>query len=103
MREVDVRLGLFAAGLALASLTLHPLKVFEVFLSEMGNGKTIGPSCAAMGYSFGLRATGCDREMVRLLLAPVRKARWLLIPGGCAVGFKHAKRTSWGCTLFENH
>lgn len=87
VREVDVRLVLFAAGLALASLALKPLAIFEVFLAEMGNVKTIGPICSAMGYAYVLRATGCDQEMVRLLLAPVKKAKWLLIPGGCLVGF----------------
>ena len=87
VREVEVRLVLFGAGLALASLALKPLVVFDVFLAEMGNGKTIGPICSAMGYAFVLRATGCDRAMVRLLLAPVRRTPWLLIPGGCLVGF----------------
>jgi DcuC family C4-dicarboxylate transporter len=87
VREVDVRLVLFGAGLALTLLVGKPLVVFDVFLSEMGNGKTIGPICAAMGYAYVLRATGCDRAMVRLLLTPVKRVRWLLIPGGCAVGF----------------
>ena len=87
VREVEVRLVLFGAGLALASLALKPLAVFDVFLAEMGNGKTIGPICSAMGYAFVLRATGCDRAMVRLLLAPVRRIPWLLIPAGCIVGF----------------
>ena len=87
VREVDVRLVLFGAGLALASLVLKPLVVFDVFLSEMGNGKTIGPICTAMGYAYVLRATRCDQAMVQLLLAPLRRVRWLLIPGGCAVGF----------------
>ena len=87
LREADVRLVLFLAGLGLASLAGHPLVVFETFLTEMGNGKTIGPICSAMGYAWVLRATGCDQAMVRLLLAPARRIRWLLIPIGCAVGF----------------
>ena len=87
LREWDVRLVLFGAGLALTTLAVKPLVVFEVFLSEMGNGKTIGPICTAMGYAYVLRATGCDRAMVQRLLAPVQRLRWLLIPGGCAVGF----------------
>jgi len=87
LRAMDVRLVLFLAGLALALLVLKPLVVFDTFLSEMGNGKTIGPICSAMGYAWVLRATGCDQAMVRLLLAPARGVRWLLIPFGCAVGF----------------
>jgi DcuC family C4-dicarboxylate transporter len=67
VRNVDVRLVLFGSGLSLAALVLKPLAILEVFLTEMGNGKTIGPICSAMGYAFVLRATGCDRPMVRLL------------------------------------
>jgi len=84
VKEWDVRLVLFGAGLALTLLKLKPLVVFDVFLAEMGNGKTIGPICTAMGYAYVLRATGCDRAMVRVLLSPVKRVRWLLIPGGCA-------------------
>ncbi len=87
VRKVEVRLVLFAAGLALASLAGRPLVVFEVFLSEMANVKTIGPICSAMGYAYVLRAAGADRELVQLLLAPAKRRWWLLIPGGCAAGF----------------
>lgn len=87
IRGAEVRLTLFAAGLALGLLALTPLTIFDVFLSEMGNGKTIGPICSAMGYAFVLKATGCDRELVQLLLTPARRAWWLLIPGGCVTGF----------------
>ena len=74
LREVDVRLVLFLAGLALASLAARPLVVFDTFLVEMGNGKTIGPICSAMGFAYVLRGTGCDQAMVRLLLVPARHA-----------------------------
>jgi DcuC family C4-dicarboxylate transporter len=87
VREADVRLVLFAAGLALALITRKPLIVFDTFLAEMGNGKTIGPICTGLGYAYVLRATGCDREMVKVLLTPVKRARWLLIPVGCVVGW----------------
>lgn len=87
VRQVEVRLVLMGAGLALATVALKPIVVFEVFLAEIGNGKTIGPICSAMGYGLVLRATGCDRAMVRALLKPLRRAGWLLLPGGCAVAF----------------
>ncbi|WP_438481719.1 C4-dicarboxylate transporter DcuC [Oleiharenicola lentus] len=87
VRQVDVRLVLFGAGLLLALLAGKPLGVFDAFIAEMGNGKTIGPICSAMGYSFVLRATGCDRAMVSRLMAPLRRAGWLLLPGGCVVAF----------------
>ncbi len=87
VRGVDVRLVLFTAGLILASLVMKPLVIFDTFQRVMGDGKIIGPICSAMGYAFVLRATCCDREMVRLLMRPVQQIRWLLIPGGCFVGF----------------
>jgi DcuC family C4-dicarboxylate transporter len=40
-----------------------------------------------MGYAFVLRAIGADREMVRLLISPIRRVKWLLVPGGCTIGF----------------
>ncbi|MBX7154049.1 MAG: C4-dicarboxylate transporter DcuC [Bacteriodetes bacterium] len=86
-RGVDVRLVLFSAGLLLALLKGLPLAIFDAFFKTMGDGKIIGPICSAMGFAFVLRATGADQEMVRLLLAPLQRYRWLLIPGGCAVGF----------------
>jgi DcuC family C4-dicarboxylate transporter len=87
VRRVDVRLVLFTAALALGTLALRPWVIFDEFLREMANGNTIGPICSAMGYAFILRAIGADREMVRLLIRPIRRIRWLLIPGGCTVGF----------------
>jgi DcuC family C4-dicarboxylate transporter len=87
VKRVDVRLVLFMAGLSLASLALQPWVIFDEFLREMGNGNTIGPICAAMGYAFVLRAIGADREMVRMLIAPIRRVKWLLVPGGVTVGF----------------
>src|SRR5438067_1485703 len=87
IKGLDVRLVLFGAGLVLASLALKPWVVLDAFKLTMGDGRIIGPICSAMGYAFVLRATGSDREMVRLLIRPIRRIRWLLIPGGCAVGF----------------
>jgi DcuC family C4-dicarboxylate transporter len=87
VRGIDVRLVLFAAALVIAALCGKALNVFDVFLRTMGDGKVIGPICSAMGFAFVLRHTGCDQEMVRLLMKPLRKKTWLLIPGGCLVGF----------------
>ncbi len=87
LRGFDVRLVLLSAALLIAALANNVLAVFDVFFLRMGDGQVIGPICSAMGYSFVLRATGCDREMVRLLLKPLRRFAWLLIPGGALVGF----------------
>ena len=87
VKRVDVRLVLLGAGLLLALLVQRPLDVLQTLWTEAINWKTIGPICSAMGFAYVLRATGCDREMVRLLIAPLRRVKWLLIPGGCLIGF----------------
>ncbi|MBV8882276.1 MAG: C4-dicarboxylate transporter DcuC, partial [Planctomycetaceae bacterium] len=87
IRGIDVRLVLFSAGLALCSLVGDPFRVFDAFLKYMGDTTYVGPICTALAFSSVLAVTGCDREMVRLLLRPLRKVPWALIPGGCIVGF----------------
>lgn len=87
IRHFDVRLVLFTAGLLIASLAGDPLLVFKGFQEKMGDESIIAPICSAMGYAFVLRAIGADKEMVRLLITPIRRIRFLLIPGGCLIGF----------------
>jgi C4-dicarboxylate transporter, DcuC family len=87
VRGVDVRAALGAAGLLLALVAGVPEKFLATLLKEAINLKTIGPICASLGYAYVLKATGADREMVRVLLRPLQRAKWLLIPGGCLVGF----------------
>jgi len=101
IRGYDVRLVLFGAGLALCCVPvwvapaagtpghwhLDPLLVFDAFLKSMGDTSYVGPICTALAFASVLSFTGCDREMVRLLMKPLRKVPWLLIPGGCLVGY----------------
>jgi len=101
LRGYDVRLVLFTAGLALCSLPVWieprpgwgywqhpaPFRVFDAFLKYMGDTTYVGPICTALAFSSVLSFSGCDREMVRLLIRPLRKVPWALIPGGCIVGY----------------
>ncbi|MBI3855034.1 MAG: C4-dicarboxylate transporter DcuC [Planctomycetes bacterium] len=87
IRGFDVRLVLFSAGLALCAAALDPLRVFDAFLSSMVDVTYVGPICTAMAFSAVLAAGGCDKEMVRLLMKPLKKVNWALVPGGCIVGF----------------
>lgn len=83
----DVRLILLGSALLLCGIAGKPLVLFDTFMETMGKGDIIGPICSAMGFAFVLRATGCDKEMVRLLITPLKSFKTLLIPGGCLVGF----------------
>ncbi|MCS7000643.1 MAG: C4-dicarboxylate transporter DcuC [Bacteroidota bacterium] len=86
-RGVDVRVVLIAAGIVLAFLGGVPQVVLDAFLRVMGDGSIVGPICSAMGYAYVLRALGADRALVELLVAPLQRVRWLLVPGGCVAGF----------------
>ncbi len=86
-RGVDVRFVLIVAGLIMATIIGTPWVILDTFQKVLGRGDIIGPICTAMGYAFVLKATGCDRDMVRLLVQPLRRVRWLMVPGGVAIGF----------------
>jgi len=86
-RRVEVRLVLILCGAALFALSPHFFAFFGFVASEMTNEKTIVPICSAMGFAHVLKATDCDRHLVRLLVEPLRRLRFLLIPGGVAVGY----------------
>lgn len=83
----DVRLVLMLAGFLLASLAGHPLAIFEVFGKTLSNVEVVGPICSAMGFAYVLKSIGADRELVNILIKPIRTVRWLLVPGGVLIGF----------------
>jgi C4-dicarboxylate transporter, DcuC family len=86
VRRVEVRLVLLAAGLAMALLAGRPLAVADTFTRGMVVAM-VAPICAAMGFAAVMTATGCDRHLVHLLLAPVRRFRWLVVPGGILAAY----------------
>jgi DcuC family C4-dicarboxylate transporter len=86
-RGADVRLILFAAALLLGVLSGDPAPVVREFLSTLSNEKFVVPICTAMGFAYVLRHTECDQHLVRLLTAPVRRVKPLVLPGVVMVGF----------------
>jgi C4-dicarboxylate transporter, DcuC family len=86
IRRVDVRLVLLGAGLLMATLAGNPLAVCDTFTRAMV-AAMVAPICAAMGFAAVLGATGCDRHLVHLLLAPVRRAGWAVVPGGIVAAY----------------
>src|SRR4051794_38640874 len=85
-RRVEVRLVLLGAGLLLSVLAWKPLLIPDTFTRAMVAGM-VAPICTAMGFATVLSATGCDRHLVHLLLAPIRRARWLVVPGGIVTAY----------------
>jgi len=86
VRRVDVRLVLLGSGLAMALLAGAPLAIADTFTRGMVTAM-VAPICASMGFAALMNATGCDRHLVHALLAPVRRFRWLVIPGGILAAY----------------
>ncbi len=87
VRGWDVRLVLLVAALIIAAMSGDVSRVPREFLATFSNEKFVVPICTAMGFAYVMRHTGCDRHLVLLLVKPLRRVRWLLVPGVIAVGF----------------
>ena len=86
-RGVDVRLALFVAALLLGALAGDLPAISRAFIETFSSEKFVVPICSAMGFAYVLKHTGSDADFVRLLIAPVRRMRWFLVPGVILVGF----------------
>jgi C4-dicarboxylate transporter, DcuC family len=87
VRGIDVRLAMLVAGVVLGALAGDLASILKSFLATLADEKYLIPICTALGFAHVLRTSGCDRHLVMLLLKPVQRMRWLLIPGSVAVGF----------------
>ena len=87
VRGWDVRLVLLAAALLIGTVAGDAARVVREFLATFSNEKFVVPICAAMGFAYVLRHTGCERHLVLLLTKPLRRVRGLLVPGVIIVGF----------------
>lgn len=60
---------------------------FVEFAKGMTNPMSVVPICSAMGFAYVCKVTGCDAHLVHLLVAPLKRVKPLLIPGGIVVAF----------------
>jgi DcuC family C4-dicarboxylate transporter len=86
-RGVEVRLTLLVAALLLGLLAGEPETILRTFLGTFADEKFVVPICSALGFAYVLRHSGCDQHLVHLLLRPLQRARWLLLPGTIVVGY----------------
>ena len=86
-KQYDVRLVLFSAALFMAAMVGQTEVVMRKFIATFSDEKFVVPICAAMGFSYILRLTECDRHLVRLLVKPLLSVRPLLVPGTILVAF----------------
>ncbi len=87
VRGHDVRLVLLLGALPIFLGTQAMPLMIQKMVAEMANPATVVPIGAAVGFAFVLRATGCDRHLVEVLVIPIRRVRPLLVPGGIAAGY----------------
>lgn len=87
LRQVDVRLALVLAALALGAITGQAMQIVQTFLTTLTAEKFVVPICCAMGFAHVLRHTACDRHLVQLLIQPLRRLRLFLVPGAVLVGY----------------
>lgn len=86
-RRVDVRLALLLGSVPLFAANGGMAEMLGKMAAEMANPATVVPIGSALGFAYVLRLTECDREMVRLLLRPLKRLPMLLIPGGVIAGY----------------
>jgi DcuC family C4-dicarboxylate transporter len=86
-RRVDVRLALGLGAVPLFALAGRLPDLVGFMARELANPATVVPIGSAMGFSYVLRLTGCDRHLIHLLLRPLRYVRPLLVPGGILAGY----------------
>jgi DcuC family C4-dicarboxylate transporter len=86
-RRVDIRIVLAGCAFALFALARDVAPFFVTFAEQMANPGTVVPICSAMGFAYVVKSTGCDRDLVFALTAPLRLVRSIMVPGGVAVGF----------------
>jgi DcuC family C4-dicarboxylate transporter len=87
VRELEVRLVLIVAALALGLLAWNPQAIVREFFQTFTNEKFIIPLCCGMGFAHVLKHTECDQHLVHLLVKPLSKVHALLVPGTIIVGF----------------
>lgn len=86
-RGWDVRLVLLLAAVILGLVGGYLDDVAREFLGTFSAEKFVVPICTAMGFAYVLKQTGADAQMVRVLVAPVRRVRFLIVPGVVLAGF----------------
>ncbi len=87
VRQFDVRLVLISAAAVLGTLAGQLDVVVRKFLSTLSDERFVIPICTALGFSYVLRQTGCDQHLVRLLVRPLVRVRFLLVPGTVLIGY----------------
>ncbi|WP_282196367.1 C4-dicarboxylate transporter DcuC [Turicimonas muris] len=87
IKRYETRLVLFTAGLFLCCISMKPMMALDQFAKSMTTATLIMAICGSMGFAYVVTHTQCDKHLVSLLAAPLKKIGILLIPAATAVTF----------------
>ncbi len=59
---------------------MGPMAALDQFAKSMANASLIMAICSSMGFAYVVTTTGCDKNLVKFLAAPLHKLGILLIP-----------------------
>lgn len=84
-KRIESRLVLFLAGFILSCIALNPMAAMEGFSKAMKNGTVIEPIVASLGFAYVMKATKCDAHLVHLMIGPLRRFGFFIVPGAVLV------------------
>ena len=80
LKRWETRLVLFTSGMVMATLSLDPMAALNAFAANMTKGGLITAICSSMGFAAVIAITRCDVHLVSLLLKPLGKIGFWLMP-----------------------
>ena len=80
VRKYEARLVLFCAGLIMCLIGGLPGDVMKAFTKAMVNNSLVPTICTVMGFSYVMKLTQCDQNLVQSISGILNKGRALLIP-----------------------
>lgn len=80
IKRYETRLVLFTAGLFLCCIAMKPMAALDQFAKSMTNASLLMAICSSMGFAYVITTTGCDKNLVKFLAAPLHRLGIFLIP-----------------------
>lgn len=84
-KRYETRMVLCVSGLAMAIVGGNPLGAMDAFSKAMINEGLVTTICTVMGFSFVMKFTGCDAQLVQFLASGLQKVKFILIPGAILI------------------
>lgn len=81
IKGYDARVTLIGAGLLMACIGGAPMAPLNAFAKSMTNSGLIQAVCSVMGFAMVIRATECDKHLIKAMASVISRVRFFLIPG----------------------